>query len=831
MNFKNIYLIILLLCVISKVIASPVIKKEVYLSSHNKSNDKINSLGEEVDLNNNVEIIDDDVITTQIIDNDVITTQIIDIDDEECSSEECIQSSKKILSSMDISVNPCDDFYHFTCGGWESKDSEEMDMFSEVNIKTTNEIHTMLESEYTPNEKLSKEDQDYDEKTFKKLKNIYNICKNKEKSESYPNEYLINYIKNFNITENKENLKDPEALTNLFVKLRTHGAELFVGITPMMEQTISDIPIVGMSVSTDYILIYLYHSLINMLPDNIPLYKNYIKTVLTSIYGDKTNIDSIVETIYKINGKISKLIKDNNVYAILYEIQEKQPENAEVLKLNELNEKYPYIHFDTYIKKIFEFFNFSEFINDDMIIYNPYPGYYEGIGKLINEMTVDDIVIYFEWQLIYTVIHLIRPSLNISENLVKTTQEFDNKMNELLLTLSIEEMNEIMGIDVSDLYDVGVDNPSDSNLINKFKKYLGKKVKDNLENEIINEEEENLYLECFSYLDSIMPMAVSKYFIERNFDMNIKDEVKEMIENIKETMINRIQNIEWLDDDTRQHAIKKVLSMKDRIGYLDNIMDPKKVYEKYENIKIDNGFDLTITHFLSKIENDLRTLDENEWLMTPYTVNAYYDFPTNSINFPAALFQTPFYNNNGPDYFNYAISGSIIGHELTHAFDDKGRLFDAEGHYKNWWTDNDDKEFKEYSQCFIDEYNSFKVVIDNKIYNVNGKKTLGENLADNGGLFRAYDAWQLSLLKDPEKAIERNKKLPGFENYTIEQLFYILYGVSNCSNSSRGSIILDSHAPGIARVNGVVTNSKHFAETFNCPTNSPMNPENKCIIW
>ncbi|ORX57154.1 zincin [Piromyces finnis] len=202
----------------------------------------------------------------------------------------------------------------------------------------------------------------------------------------------------------------------------------------------------------------------------------------------------------------------------------------------------------------------------------------------------------------------------------------------------------------------------------------------------------------------------------------------------------------------------------------------------------------------------------------------------NSIIIPAAIIQTPFFNNNGQDYINYGLTGSIIGHELTHAFDNEGRLYDMDGKLNNWWTDNDSEEFIEFSQCFIHEYNSIIYDIENKKYNVNGERTLGENLADNGGLARAYDAWQLSLLKNPENAAERNKMLPGFQGYTIDQLFYISYGQTFCSINNSINLI-DEHSPGIARINGVISNSKHFAETFNCPSNSPMNPENKCIIW
>ncbi|ORX76355.1 zincin [Anaeromyces robustus] len=365
---------------------------------------------------------------------------------------------------------------------------------------------------------------------------------------------------------------------------------------------------------------------------------------------------------------------------------------------------------------------------------------------------------------------------------------------------------------------------------------IGKRFFKNLQKreDIQSEKIENTeyeYAICSNSIETIMSKAISKYYIQKSFTEKTRNEAKEMVENIKEAMINRIQKIEWLDDETREYTIQKVSKMKEIIGYSDDIMDPKKLYQLYENIEINNYFDFLITKSVSEFGLALKYIDRNEWTkLYPHSVGAYYDFYANTINIPAGILQNPFYSIDEQDYINYGLGGIVIGHELTHAFDNTGRFYDAEGNYNNWWTDNDDKEFNEYSQCFIDEYNAITYESNNKKVNIDGEKTLGENLADNGGMFRAYEAWQLSLLKNPERAAKRNKKLPGFENYTIDQLFYIAYGQSHCSSSQKYNPY-DSHAPGIGRVNGVVVNSKHFAETFNCPTTSAMNPENKCIIW
>ncbi|OUM61532.1 hypothetical protein PIROE2DRAFT_12445, partial [Piromyces sp. E2] len=210
--------------------------------------------------------------------------------------------------------------------------------------------------------------------------------------------------------------------------------------------------------------------------------------------------------------------------------------------------------------------------------------------------------------------------------------------------------------------------------------------------------------------------------------------------------------------------------------------------------------------------------------------NAYYFEQRNKIFVLAPILLSPYNSKNEQDYIKYGFLGTTFGHEITHAFDYEGRYYDADGNKNNWWTDDDDKDFKEASQCFIDQYNAFSYKHNNKIYKIDGILTLNENIADNGGLARGYDAWQRSMLKDPQKAAQRNQKLPGLSEYTLDQLFYIAYGQSNCAilpEYERN----DPHSFEAARVNVVLSNSKHFAKTFNCPLGSPMNPESKCILW
>jgi len=807
------YIILSLLYLNLKVFANPVSTEAVDILTES------NNYDEEIEIFFN--------------DKDMVS-DIIDLEEEECTSEECIQTSKRILDNMDLSVDPCDNFYQFTCGGFEEKEDISKSTFEILSDTTKMEIRNIFKSEYKVDEKLSKEDQAYDKKLYNKLMNYYNICMNKELNDSYPNEHLINFIKNLNITEIKESIKEPETFTNTLIKFTLNGIDTFFEFFPFSNEKISDRPITALR---GPVLLYfksMNYNILEKSPDGLQLYKEFIKNILTILYKNETNIDLMADNIYKTESKLLKMMNQNKFLDSLnMDINERSPESYELLKIKELNDKYPFMDWNLYFNSIFGFYNMSEFINDDMIIFNSIPQILKGINDLINEISVDDLVNYLEW----CVISLYSQSDVVSEDVLKTQQEYDKMTSELLLSLSPEDMKEVLGSYLSDLANIG----SKDEFLKKLRTSLfSKENKENNENkENENEEiteEEDRFDNCFSILTTLMPKAVSRYFILMNFENNFKDDFKEMIENIKETMINRIPQMEWLDEETKEYAIEKVVKMKDRIGYPDDIMDPKKVYQIYESLEIDNYFDLINKSYVYGNGEILKEFDLNEWFMNPYITNAYYDFYDNSINFPAAIIQKPFFGNKEQDYINYALIGFVAGHELTHAFDNNGKLYDVDGHLNNWWTDNDNEEFNEFSQCFIDEYNSITykyidMLTDKEInMNINGKKTLGENLADNGGLARAYDAWRLSLLKNPEEADKRNMKLPGFENYTIDQLFYIVYGQSFCST---GGFInqMDVHSPGIGRVNGVVANSEHFAKTFKCPKNSAMNPENKCHIW
>jgi endothelin-converting enzyme/putative endopeptidase len=218
-----------------------------------------------------------------------------------------------------------------------------------------------------------------------------------------------------------------------------------------------------------------------------------------------------------------------------------------------------------------------------------------------------------------------------------------------------------------------------------------------------------------------------------------------------------------------------------------------------------------------------KPVDRSEWQMTPPTVNAYYDSQMNDINFPAGVLQPPLFDPKLDDAPNYGNTGATMGHELTHGFDDEGRQFDAKGDLKDWWTKSDGEEFDKRVKCVSDQYSQYTIVDDIKI---NGKLTLGEDIADLGGVILAHMAWQ-----DDTKGL----KSQPLEGFTPEQRFFIAYGQSWCATArdetKRMRATVDPHSPDKYRANGVVSNLPEFQEAFHCKAGAPMVKENRCRVW
>src|SRR6266568_3603208 len=321
--------------------------------------------------------------------------------------------------------------------------------------------------------------------------------------------------------------------------------------------------------------------------------------------------------------------------------------------------------------------------------------------------------------------------------------------------------------------------------------------------------------------------ALGKLYVGFYFPPAAKERALELVNNLKEALADRIKTLDWMDEPTKQEALKKLAAMNVKIGYPDKWLD-------YSLLPVDRGPFVLNTMRAAKFETtrDLskigKRVDPTEWGMTPPTVNAYYNPNRNEIVFPAGILQQPFFYANADDALNYGGIGAVIGHEMTHGFDDQGRQFDANGNLRDWWTPESAAKFKERSQAIVKQYNEYEPLAG---LHVNGELTQGENIADLGGVKLAYAALQKALDNHPE---ERNNKIDGL---TPEQRFFLSFATIWKSKQRDEDLKLrlntDPHSPARYRVDGPLSNLAEFQKAFSLPDNCPMvrPPDKRVNIW
>jgi putative endopeptidase len=327
---------------------------------------------------------------------------------------------------------------------------------------------------------------------------------------------------------------------------------------------------------------------------------------------------------------------------------------------------------------------------------------------------------------------------------------------------------------------------------------------------------------CVDAADSDVGEALGKVYVERTFGAEGKARTLKMVEAIEASLASDIKEITWMSDETRRAAEVKLRAVANKIGYPDKWRDYSLLRivrgDAYGNSQRANTF--AYRRQMAKIG---KPVDKTEWLMTPPTVNAYYNPLENNINFPAGILQRPFFIKEADDAVNLGAAGAVVGHELTHGFDDQGRRFDAQGNLREWWTPADAKAFEERATCVANQYGGYTAVGDVKL---NGRLTLGENVADNGGVRLAW----MALME-----VLKTRQMETADGFTPEQRFFIGWGQMWCENRSdeiaRLHAQTNPHSPGQYRTNGVVSNMPEFAKAFSCPANAKMVRQPVCRVW
>jgi len=414
----------------------------------------------------------------------------------------------------------------------------------------------------------------------------------------------------------------------------------------------------------------------------------------------------------------------------------------------------------------------------------------------------------FDWKAYYSTAQY--PQFEI---LNVDTPDFFKEVNTLLAAEPIDNWKTYLRFHVVDSASPYLSSPFVDENFEFYRKYLrGAK------------EQQARWKRCVGYTDHGLGEALGQVYVAKVFSPELKQSTLDMVRRIEDAMALRIQQLDWMSPETKEQALRKLHTIRNKIGYPDKWRDYSSVKIARDDFAGNVGRASQFEHHrdVNKIG---KPVDRGEWDMSPPTVNAYYNDQMNDINFPAGVLQPPLYDAKMDDAPNYGDTGGTIGHELTHGFDDEGSQYDASGNLKNWWTKADREKFDARTKCVEDQYATYIVVDD---IHINSRLTLGEDVADLGGEILAYMAW--------EDATKGQSPAPR-DGLTPKQRFFVGFAQWACDNDRpenlRVRAATDPHSPGIYRINGVVVNMPEFAKAFACKQGQPMTkPADKvCKVW
>ncbi|KAL7750796.1 hypothetical protein RI367_003753 [Sorochytrium milnesiophthora] len=793
-----------------------------------------------------------------------------------CLTADCVAAAATYLQAMDTKVAPCDDFYQYACGKWVQThdipaDRSRTGTFNQLFEDNLHVIRDILDGQDDAKfaQVLAAMDKDKNGKereVLDKMQNLYHSCMDEDQVKRVGAESIYRLVKAVNSTfgaAGSGDVRKPldfKVLSEALLKLHMVGVDALIAVGVDADPLIPEIQTIGLAQAQL----------------GLPSKEYYEQPDYVSVY--KKTVEDMLSLLFPTSDESARLMA-RDPHASVSEVADEAVRNAKKI-VHEM-----WTSFDHWINKHDDKEEVDVIVTlEDAASRRPPP---KTPSKPVDWKALAEEVVSFEADLaqiswdnedLYDPIKTNNP-FNVSE-LPSLIPDFpwhkflQSAIDETSTDVSLDKLEAPIGVATPSYFrDLGhLLSSTDARTIQVFliwrivlsyAPYLDKELRaplDQLKEKVQGVKggvEAPRWETCVRTVDRIMGFAAGRWFIEERFGGNSRAEARSLIDGVLNAFVKRLDDIDWLDDATRKIAKAKVNNLDRKVGFPDFILDPTQLAEKYAPLNIDRKryVDNIIAYNRAMVRYQWHKLekptDKSEWGMYPQTVNAYYNPLYNEIVFPAGILQPPFFKASLPDYLNYGAIGVVAGHELCHAFDNNGRHFDERGRLLDWWSNQTATEFDKRAQCFIDQYSSFTITDPKgaKVH-VNGRLTLGENLADNGGLQQSWGAWRAKRQQrhDKHNGTDTNDdndddsnnrvsdmRLPGLQHLTEEQLFFVSFAQGWCGKArpeaALNAIRTDPHSPGFVRVNAAVQNSQEFAKAFQCKANTNMNPDKKCLLW
>ncbi|XP_067851019.1 neprilysin-like [Heptranchias perlo] len=696
--------------------------------------------------------------------------------DQTCTTPSCVSAAARIIGNMDQAVDPCNNFYEYACGGWLKKHiiPETSSRYSTFDI-LRDELEVILK------DVLEKPDNG-DPEAIQKAKSLYKSCTNQTAIENKGGEPLISMLADI--------FEWPVATDNWD---KTYGGNWTLeDVIGKLNAKYGKRVVIDFFVGTDD--------------------KN---SNVHIIHIDQPGLGLPSRDYYECTGAYKEACEAYTVFMANVVTLVRKDRGLNVSHTEIKNEMNTVLQLE---KDIANATTKSEDRTDPNQLYNKMI-----LSQVANNFSLEVNATLFNWiGFVNQILSTVSLEVTGSEPVIVYAPDYLKKLAPILAKYKPRDIqNYIIWRQVMDL--VGSLSSAYKETRAAFRKALYGTTS-----------ESTVWRKCANYVNNNMDKAVGRLYVDTAFAGESKQMVEELIEQIREVFVQNLHELSWMDQETKVKAEDKARAIRQRIGYPPDLKDNAKLDAEYKDLHfiIDEYFENILQNMQWGQKKNLQKLREKVnkevWISGAAVVNAFYSSSRNQIVFPAGILQPPFFGQGQPSALNFGAIGMVIGHEITHGFDDNGRNFDKDGNLLDWWTQQSAKNFKNLSQCVVYEYGNFSWDLAGGQH-LSGINTLGENIADNGGIRQAYKAYQLHVKKSGKDGL-----LPGID-LNHNQLFFLNFAQVWCGiyrpEYAVNSIKTDVHSPGKFRVLGSLQNFEEFSNAFHCIKNEYMNPEKKCRVW